>query len=71
MLLPLVAGYDAAEASPPLLLPLLAQGIPLLTHTPCYSATTADEPVNPRTVVLPSVWETTAESLIRLQLLNR
>ena len=25
----------------PLLLPPLAQGIPLLTHTPCYSATTA------------------------------
>ena len=25
----------------PLLLPLLAQGIPLLTHTPCYSAATA------------------------------
>ena len=25
----------------PLLLPPLAQGIPLLTHTPCYSAATA------------------------------
>ena len=41
MLLPLVAGCDAAEASPPILLPPLAQGIPLLTHTPCYSAATA------------------------------
>ena len=27
-----------------------------------YSPATADEPVNPRTVVLPSAWETTAES---------
>src|SRR3954464_5276619 len=36
--------------------------IPLLTHTCCYSPATADEPVNPRTVVLPSAWETTAES---------
>ena len=35
---------------------------PLLTHTCCYSPATADEPVNPRTVVLPSMWETTAES---------
>ena len=37
----------------PLLLPSLPQGIPLLTHTPCYSAATAashrSEPVNPRT----------------------
>ena len=41
MLLPLVAGCDAMEASSPLLLPPLAQGIPLLTHTPCYSAATA------------------------------
>ena len=31
--------------------------IPLLTHTCCYSPATADEPVNPRTVVLPSAWE--------------
>src|SRR3954470_5867742 len=29
------------DVSAPLLLPLLAQGIPLLTHTPCYSAATA------------------------------
>ena len=28
-------------ALPPLLLPPLAQGIPLLTHTPCYSVATA------------------------------
>ena len=32
------------------------------SHTCCYSRATANEPVNPRTVVLPSVWETTAES---------
>ena len=31
-------------------------------HTCCYSPVRADEPVNPRTVVLPSAWETTAES---------
>ena len=41
MLLPHVAGCDVAEASPPLLLPPLAQGIPLLTHNPYYSAATA------------------------------
>ena len=42
MLLPPVAGCDAAETSPPLLLPPLAHVIPLLTHTPCYfSAMTA------------------------------
>ena len=32
------------------------------SHTCCYSPATEDEPVNPRTVVLPSAWETTAES---------
>ena len=34
------------------------------SHTYCYSPAMADEPVNPRTVVLPSAWETktTAES---------
>ena len=32
------------------------------SHTCCYSPATADEPVNPRTVVLPSAWETTTES---------
>ena len=31
-------------------------------HTCCYSPATADEPVNPRTVVLPSAWEITAAS---------
>ena len=31
-------------------------------YTCCYSPATADEPVNPRTVVLPFAWETTAES---------
>ena len=36
--------------------------IPLLTHTYCYSPATADELVNPHTVILPSAWETTAES---------
>ena len=35
---------------------------PSTHHTCCYSPATADEPVNPRTVVLPSAWETTAES---------
>ena len=32
------------------------------SHTCCYYPATADEPVNPHTVVLPSAWETTAES---------
>ena len=41
MLLPPVAGCDAAEASPPPTTPTAGQGIPLLTHTPCYSAATA------------------------------
>ena len=41
MLLPPMAGCDAAEASPPPTTPTAGQGIPLLTHTPCYSATTA------------------------------
>ena len=62
MLLPPVAGCDAAEASPPPTTPIAGLAIPLLTHTCCYSPATADEPVNPRTVVLPSAWETTAES---------
>ena len=37
---------------------------PSTHHTCCYSPATADEPVNPRTVILPSMWETktTAES---------
>src|SRR3954464_11300688 len=41
MLLPPMAGCDAAEASPPPTTPTAGQAIPLLTHTPCYSAATA------------------------------
>ena len=41
LLPPLVAGCDAAEASPPPTTPTAGQAIPLLTHTPCYSAATA------------------------------
>ena len=58
----LAVGCAAAQASPPHFTPIAGLAIPLLTHTCCYSLVTADEPVNPRTVVLPSVWETTAES---------
>ena len=51
--MPPVAGCDAAEASPPPTTPTAGQAIPLLTHTPCYSAATAashrSEPVNPHT----------------------
>ena len=56
------AGSAAAQASPPHHTPIAGLAIPLLTHTCCYSSVMADEPVNPRTVVLPSTWETTAES---------
>ena len=41
LLLPLVAGCDAAEASPPPTTPTAGQAIPLRSHTPCYSAATA------------------------------
>ena len=41
MLLPPVAGCDAAEASPPSTTATAGQAIPLLTHTTCYSAATA------------------------------
>ena len=41
MLLPPVAGCDVAEASPPPTTPIAGQAIPLLTHTPCYSAAMA------------------------------
>ena len=41
MLLPPVAGCDAAEASPPPTTPTAGRAISLLTHTPCYSAATA------------------------------
>ena len=56
------AGCAAAQASPPHRTPIAGLAIPLLTHTCCYSPATAEEPVNPRIVVLPSAWETTAES---------
>ena len=56
------AGCAAAQASPPHRTPIAGLAIPLLTHTCCYSPATADEPVNPRTVVLPSAWASTAAS---------
>ena len=56
------AGFAAVQASPPHRTPIAGLSIPLLTHTCCYSPATADELVNPHTVVLPSAWETTAES---------
>ena len=62
LLPPPAACYAAAQASRPHCTPIAGPAIPLLTHTCCYSPATADEPVNPRTVVLPSTWETTAES---------
>ena len=58
----LAAGCAAAQASPPDHTHIVGLAIPLLTHTCCYSPATADEPVNPHTVVPPSAWETTAES---------
>ena len=45
----LAAGCAAAQASLPHRTPIAGLAIPLLTHTCCYSPTTADEPVNPRT----------------------
>ena len=41
LLLPPMDGCAAAEASPPPTTPTASQAIPLLTHTPCYSAATA------------------------------
>ena len=41
LLLPLVAGCAAAEASPPPTTPTTGQDIPPLTHTPYYSAAMA------------------------------
>ena len=38
LLPPLVAGCAAAQASAPPTTPTAGQGIPLVTHTPCYSA---------------------------------
>ena len=58
----LAAGCATTQASPPDRTPIAGLAIPLLTHTCCYSPATIDEPVNPHTVVLPSAWETTAES---------
>ena len=52
----------AAQVSSPHRTPIDGLAIPLLTHACCYSLATVDEPVNPRIVVLPSAWETTAES---------
>ena len=40
LLPPTVAGCAAVQASPPPTTPTAGQGIPLLTHTPCYSAAT-------------------------------
>src|SRR3954464_8856746 len=47
------AGSAAAQASSAHRTPIKGLAIPLLTHTCCYSPATVDEPVNPRTVVLP------------------
>ena len=41
LLPPPVAGCAAAQASAPPTTPTAGQAIPLLTHTPCYSAATA------------------------------
>ena len=60
------AGCATAQASPPHRTPIAGLAIPLLTHTCCYSPATADKPVNPHTVVLPSAWETTVESSLPL-----
>ena len=62
LLPPPMAGYAAAQASPPHRSPIAGLAIPLLTHTCCYSPTMAEEPANPHPVVLPSAWEITAES---------
>ena len=53
-----VASYAAAQPSPPHRTPIAGLAIPLLTLTCCYSPAMAEEPVIPRTVVLPSAWET-------------
>ena len=64
----LLPAADSAitQASPPHYTPIAGLAIPLLNHTCCYSPVTADEPVNPRIVVLPSTWETTVESSLAL-----
>ena len=53
----LAAGCAAAQASPPDHTPIAGLAIPLITHTYYYSPATAGEPVNPRPVVLPSMWK--------------
>ena len=60
------ASCAVAQASPPHRTPIAGLAIPLLTHTCYYSPKTADEPVNPRTIVLPSAWETTPKSSLPL-----
>ena len=62
LLPPPAAGYAAVQASRPHRTPIAGLAIPLLTHTCCYSPAMADEPINPRTVVLPFAWETTSKS---------
>ena len=64
-LLPAV-GCAAAQASPPHRTPIADLAIPLLTHTYCYSPATADKPVNPHTVVLPSACDWTGASSMAL-----
>ena len=54
------AGSAAAQASSPHRTPIAGLAIPLLTHTCCYSPAMENEPVNPRTIILPSTWETAA-----------
>ena len=48
-----IGAVGKGETSPPPTTPTASQAIPLLTHTPCYSAATAashcSEPVNPHT----------------------
>ena len=56
------AGCAAAQTSPPHRTPIAGLAIPPLTHTCCYSSATADEPVNPCIVILPSAWETKTTS---------
>ena len=60
------AGSAAVQASPPHRTPIAGLAIPLLTHTCRYSPTTADEPVNPHTVILPSAWASIAMSSLPL-----
>ena len=63
MLLPPVAGCDAAEASPPPTTPTVGHAIPLLTHTPCYSAAMV---ASDRSEPVPSYSSTRGHPLRRL-----